>query len=139
MAGPMTGLAEAVVRRRAGDKWSCMLIGKLGEGPKHFNELRRSVHGISQRILTLTLRGLERDGMIHRMAYPLRVVYELTELGRSLLAQLLVLRAWAMKQDVAIRAAREQFDERQRRSRGRAAVALMSPRGTRRSGGGHRD
>jgi len=117
MAGAMTGLGEQVVRRRTGDKWSCMLIGKLGEGPKHFNELRRSVHGISQRILTLTLRGLERDGMIRRMASPHRVDYELTELGRGLLAQLLTLRAWAANHDPAIRAAREQFDERQRRLR----------------------
>ena len=128
MAGAMTGLGEEVVRKRTGDKWSCMLVGELGHGPKHFNELRRCVHGISQRILTLTLRGLERDGMVHRMVSPQRVDYELTELGRGLLAQLLVLRAWALKQDDAIRTAREHFDEGTRRSRGTSATARASLR-----------
>ena len=73
---------------RVGDKWSVQVVVQLGEGPKRFNELRRSVTGISQRMLTLTLRSLERDGLVTRTVYPTippRVDYQLTGLGCSLL------------------------------------------------------
>jgi len=73
---------------RVGDKWSVLIVKVLGGGPQRFNELRRTVAGISQRMLTLTLRSLERDGLVTRTAFatiPPRVDYALTELGRSLL------------------------------------------------------
>ena len=73
--------------RRVGDKWSVLIISPLGDGPKRFSEIQRTVGGISQRMLTLTLSGLERDGLVTRTVFPTippRVDYELTELGRSL-------------------------------------------------------
>ena len=72
---------------RVGDKWTVLIVALLGDGPKRFNEIKRMVGGISQRMLTLTLRGLERDGIVKRTIFatiPPRVEYELTELGRSL-------------------------------------------------------
>ena len=107
-------LAVQRVLRRTADKWSCLLLASLVEGSMHFNELRRSIKGISQWSLTRTVRGLERDGMISRMASPTtpqQVDYALTELGRSLLEQLRGLGAWALTQEPSIRQAQEQFDE----------------------------
>ena len=75
------------VLARVGDKWSVLVVSRLGEGPLRFNELRRSIGGISQRMLTLTLRGLERDGLVTRTVFPTippRVDYALTPLGRKL-------------------------------------------------------
>ncbi len=72
------------VLARVGDKWSVLIIGLLGDGPKRFNEMKRMVGGISQRMLTLTVRGLERDGLLTRTIFPTippRVDYELTKLG----------------------------------------------------------
>src|ERR1700751_3640882 len=80
--------AVSEVLSRVGDKWTVLVVTMLGDGPKRFNELRRSLGSISQRMLTLTLRGLERDGLVSRTVYPTvppRVEYELTRLGRSLL------------------------------------------------------
>ncbi len=77
-------LAVREVLDRVGDKWSVQIVGCLGGGRQRFSELRRSIDGISQRMLTLTLKGLERDGLVTRTAYPTippRVEYELTELG----------------------------------------------------------
>jgi len=108
-------LAVQRVLRRTADKWSCLLVASLAEGAVHFNELRRSIKGISQWSLTRTVRGLERDGMISRMVSqtsPQRVDYALTDLGRDLLEQLRGLGVWALKQEPSIRQAREQFDER---------------------------
>ena len=85
----------------------------LGEGPKRFNEIRRSLGSISQRMLTLTLRGLERDGLATRTVYPTvppRVEYELTRLGRSLLDPVSGLGAWARQHRAAILDARRRFD-----------------------------
>jgi DNA-binding HxlR family transcriptional regulator len=76
------------VLNRVGDKWSVQVVALLGDGKKRFSELRRSIEGISQRMLTLTLKGLQRDGLITRTVYPTipsRVEYELTKLGFSLL------------------------------------------------------
>lgn len=82
-----------------GDKWSMYTILLLGQHPKiRFNELRTAISGISQRMLTVTLRSLEEDGIVSRTIYPEippRVEYELTELGESLLRQLLQLAHWA--------------------------------------------
>src|SRR5271156_6632590 len=98
---------------RIGDKWSVLVVSRLGEGPRRFNELRRSIGGISQRMLTLTLRGLERDGLITRTAFatiPPRVDYALTALGRDLLTPVSALGAWAIRNQPKIAKAREQFD-----------------------------
>src|SRR5215475_7991951 len=76
------------VLNRVGDKWSVQIVALLGEGPMRFSELRRAIEGISQRMLTLTLRGLERDGLITRTVFPEippRVDYDLTRLGKTLL------------------------------------------------------
>ena len=80
--------AVSAVLARIGDKWSVLTVSRLGGGPLRFNELKRDIGGISQRMLTLTLRGLERDGLVTRTVFPTvppRVDYELTALGRSLL------------------------------------------------------
>src|SRR5271156_3275636 len=98
---------------RIGDKWSVLVVARLGEGPLRFNELRRSIGGISQRMLTLTLRGLERDGLITRTVFPTippRVDYALTPLGRDLLTPVSALGAWAIRNQEKIARAREQFD-----------------------------
>jgi DNA-binding HxlR family transcriptional regulator len=101
------------VLARVGDKWSVLVVSRLGEGPVRFNELRRSIGGISQRMLTLTLRGLERDGLITRTVFPTippRVDYALTALGRDLLNPVSALGAWAIRNQPKIARAREQFD-----------------------------
>jgi DNA-binding HxlR family transcriptional regulator len=98
---------------RVGDKWSVQVVVQLGEGSKRFNELRRIVSGISQRMLTLTLRGLERDGLVTRTVYPTippRVEYKLTGLGCSLLKTVRSLGAWAIENRDEILEARRRFD-----------------------------
>ncbi len=105
--------AVSDVLARVGDKWSVLVVSRLGEGPMRFNELRRSIGGISQRMLTLTLRGLERDGLLTRTAFPTippRVDYALTPLGRDLLNPVSALGAWAIRNQPKIARAREQFD-----------------------------
>jgi DNA-binding HxlR family transcriptional regulator len=99
---------------RVGDKWSVQVVVQLGEGPKRFNEIRRLVSGISQRMLTLTLRGLERDGLVMRTVYPTippKVEYQLTGLGCSLLKTVRSLGAWAIDNRDEILEARRRFDE----------------------------
>jgi DNA-binding HxlR family transcriptional regulator len=98
---------------RVGDKWSVMIVRLLGFGPKRFNEIKRAINGISQRMLTLTLRGLERDGLVTRTVFPTippRVDYELTDLGRSLFPPIDALGAWAFENRHEIEAARARFD-----------------------------
>jgi len=83
---------------RVGDKWSLLVIGLLGEGDRRFNEIRRRVDGISQRMLAVTLRGLERDGLVTRTVYPTvppKVEYSLTVMGRTLLSTVCELVEWA--------------------------------------------
>ena len=87
----------------------------LGDGPKRFNELKRMINGISQRMLTLTLRGLERDGLVTRTIFPTippRVDYELTDLGRGLARPVAALGLWAREHQSEIEAARTRFDAR---------------------------
>lgn len=99
---------------RIGDKWSVQVVVQLGNETRRFNELRRMVDGISQRMLTLTLRGLERDGLVTRTVYPTippRVEYRLTELGRSLLTVVRALGDWAIANRDEILAARARFDD----------------------------
>jgi DNA-binding HxlR family transcriptional regulator len=99
---------------RVGDKWTVMVIGILSDGPMRFNALQRTVAGVSHRMLTLTLRGLERDGLVKRTAFatvPPRVDYELTKLGHSLEAPLSILADWARVHQAAVERARKSFDE----------------------------
>ena len=104
---------------RIGDKWSVLVVETLGEGPKRFNELRRAIPTVSQRMLTLTLRNLERDGLVNRTVTPTippRVDYELTELGRSLLKPICGLVRWSMDNVGEIHAAQERYDREQEQS-----------------------
>ena len=108
--------AEVETLARIGDKWTVMVVGALSEGPIRYNEIRRRVEGISQRMLTLTLKGLEQDGLVTRTMYPtipLRVDYELTELGRKLIVPLQALYEWARENRPAMLAAREAFRRRE--------------------------
>ncbi|MDP9237350.1 MAG: helix-turn-helix transcriptional regulator [Chloroflexota bacterium] len=101
------------VLARVGDKWSVFVITLLGERTMRFTELQRSIDGISQRMLTLTLRQLERDGLVDRVVYPIvppRVEYSLTALGKTLLAPLLGLAGWADAHRGDIEAARVEYD-----------------------------
>ncbi|MCP3465873.1 MULTISPECIES: helix-turn-helix domain-containing protein [unclassified Bradyrhizobium] len=105
----------ASILARVGDKWSVFVIMMLGDGPKRFNELKRMIAGISQRMLTLTLRGLERDGLVTRTIFPTippRVDYELTDLGRGLARPVEALGMWAKAHQTEIEAARARFDKR---------------------------
>ncbi len=105
--------AVSEVLARVGDKWTVLVVGVLGAGPKRFSEIRRALGSISQRMLTLTLRGLERDGLVTRTVYPTippRVDYELTRLGFSLLEPVNGLGLWARKNRPAVQAARQKFD-----------------------------
>jgi len=105
--------AVSEILQRVGDKWTVLVVGKLGAGPLRFNELRAAVGGISQKMLTTTLRGLERDGFVTRTVFPTippRVDYELTELGHELLVPVGALGAWARKNTERVQAARERFD-----------------------------
>ena len=98
---------------RIGDKWTVLVVQTLGEGPKRFNELRREIPSVSQRMLTLTLRNLERDGLVSRTvtpSIPPRVDYELTGLGKSLQKPICGLATWAMKNVEAIHKAQARFD-----------------------------
>jgi DNA-binding HxlR family transcriptional regulator len=98
---------------RIGDKWSTLLVLTLAERPHRFGELRRAVFDISQRMLTQTLRELQRDGLISRKVHPTTppsVEYALTPLGSSLLEPLSHLQSWAEENHTTIRAARVQFE-----------------------------
>ena len=98
---------------RIGDKWTVLVVQTLSGGPKRFNELKRMINGISQRMLTLTLRGLERDGLVTRTIFPTippRVDYELTELGQSLQKPICGLATWATENVEAIHEAQARFD-----------------------------
>src|SRR6202165_2455857 len=101
------------VLARVGDKWSVLVVTRLGSGAMRFNELRRSIGGISQRMLTLTLRGLERDGLVTRTVFPPippRVGFGLPPLARDLLEPVSALGDWATRNQAKIARARERFD-----------------------------
>lgn len=101
---------------RIGDAWSVLVLMELAKGPCRFNALVRVVDGISQRMLSVTLRTLERDGMVSRQVLPLappQVEYALTDVGRSLNETLMSLRHWAANHQPAVRTARARFDARQ--------------------------
>jgi DNA-binding HxlR family transcriptional regulator len=111
---PSTCLVREILER-VGDKWSLQVIFHLGDGPRRFTALRRGIDGISQRMLTVTLRGLERDGVISRTMYPVmppRVDYELTSLGGTLLDAVGALIEWADQHVTEVDAARQAYDAR---------------------------
>jgi DNA-binding HxlR family transcriptional regulator len=119
-------IAVREVLDRVGDKWSLYIIGSLRDGPRRFSELKRGIERISQRMLTLTLRSLERDGLVTRTLYPTippRVDYELTPLGRTLLDPVMALVAWADSHRLDIQDARGRFDAAIRLGAGQRAVA----------------
>ena len=98
---------------RIGDRWTTLVVLLLAERPRRFSELARMIEGISQKMLTQTLRGLERDGLATRTVHaevPPRVVYELTDLGRSLITPLAALDSWAREHIAAVEAARSSYD-----------------------------
>jgi DNA-binding HxlR family transcriptional regulator len=97
------------------DKWSSLVIDLLGQGPKRFGVLRRSIDGISQKMLTQTLRNLERDGLVQRRVYPTTppsVEYALTPLGETLTGPIAAIREWAERNIEQVLAARAAFDAR---------------------------
>lgn len=110
-------LAMSDVLNRIGDKWSVMVVGILGKsGTLRFNELKRMINGISQRMLTLTLRNLERDGLVTRTIYPEvppRVEYSLTEMGKTLDGPISSLWDWSSDHHQAILEARAIYDARE--------------------------
>lgn len=108
--------------QRIGDKWTLLVVEALGGGSKRFNQLRREIPSVSQRMLTLTLRNLERDGLVSRTvtpSIPPRVDYELTELGKSLQAPICGLVSWAHAHSGAVHEAQARYDG----ERDEAAVA----------------
>jgi DNA-binding HxlR family transcriptional regulator len=114
---------------RIGDKWSVLVVNLLGDGPLRFSALRKMIDGISQKMLTTTLRSLERDGFVTRTVHPTTppsVSYELTDLGRDLLVPVVALADWARKNQYRMDEARRAFDAEQERS-GNGAVARPIP------------
>lgn len=105
--------ASRDVLDRVADKWVLLVIGRLEKGTRRFSELRREIGGVSQKMLTQTLRGMERDGLVTRTIYaevPPRVEYDLTELGRTLIAAVLPVARWAEENAGAITEARDRYD-----------------------------
>jgi DNA-binding HxlR family transcriptional regulator len=114
---------------RIGDKWTVLVVELLAGGPIRFNEIRHTIGNISQRMLTLTLRELERDGLVTRTVYPTippRVEYQLTKLGRTLREPLIAVADWVRKHQPAMMEARKLFDA--------AGIAKPSHRRERRRG-----
>ena len=114
-ANPVCRTISALLQR-IGDKWTVLVVDTLAAGPKRFNELRREIPSVSQRMLTLTLRNLERDGLVSRTVTPVippRVDYELTDLGHSLQQPISALSQWALDNVEAIHVAQERFDTEQ--------------------------
>ena len=105
--------AVSSILSMVGDKWTVLIVVLLGDGPKRFNEIKRMVGGISQRMLTFTLRGLERDGLVTRTVFPTtpqRVDYELTKLGSTLWKAVEPLGSWARDHMSEILKSRKRFD-----------------------------
>ncbi|AQA05351.1 transcriptional regulator [Mycobacterium sp. MS1601] len=108
--------ADCPTRRildRIGDRWTVLIVGVLADGDARFSELRRQIEGVSQKMLTQTLRNLERDGLVCRTVYPevpVRVVYSLTEAGRTLQGPLRALRDWSVQHLSEVSAAQVAYD-----------------------------
>jgi DNA-binding HxlR family transcriptional regulator len=110
---PSGSKALTTVLDRIGNKWTIMVVEALAYGPKRFNAMARSIDGVSQRMLTLTLRHLERDGLVQRTVYPTtpqQVEYRLTDLGQTLIEPLRVLSGWAKIHLPLMRAANAEYD-----------------------------
>jgi DNA-binding HxlR family transcriptional regulator len=106
--------AFAEILSRIGDKWTVLVVGVLSLGPMRYRQIFKLVDGVSQRMLTLTLKSLERDGLVTRTVYPTnppRVDYELTERGKTLIVPLHLLWKWAQANRTAIEGARRDFDQ----------------------------
>jgi DNA-binding HxlR family transcriptional regulator len=109
--------ADCATRRildRIGDRWTVLIIGVLGEGDARFSQLRRRIEGVSQKMLTQTLRGLERDGIVRRTVYPevpVRVEYALTDAGRTLLEPLRALQSWSIEHLGDVSASQNAYDQ----------------------------
>jgi DNA-binding HxlR family transcriptional regulator len=104
----------SAILARVGDKWTVLVVRQLGDGPRRFSEIRRALGSISQKMLTTTLRGLERDGFISRTVFPTippRVEYELTQLGIDLLKPVGALGEWAVQNADRVEQAQRKFDE----------------------------
>ncbi len=115
------GLADVLAS--VGDKWTIMVVGALSKGALRYNEIQRRVSGVSQRMLTLTLKRLEADGLVTRTLFPSvppRVDYELTELGQTLRAALVPLHTWAARNKLTIA-------ENRTRSRRQTITAWSAP------------
>jgi DNA-binding HxlR family transcriptional regulator len=116
--GPASGLSPCRARevlQRVGDKWSMYVIDLLGQGTMRFSELHRAIDGITARMLTVTLRGLERDGVVTRTIHPVippRVEYDLTPMGQTLLGAIGQLVTWADSHLPEISAAQADYDAR---------------------------
>lgn len=122
------------VLARIGEKWSVLIIIMLTERARRFSELKRAIGGISQRMLTLCLRGLERDGLVKRTVYPVvppKVEYELTPLGQSLREPVAELAMWAHRHIAELDAAREAFDRRESHERAQVQKASQWSAGAR--------
>ena len=114
-SGELVSECQAVrpILARIGDKWSVLIVMALRDGPRRFNEIKRGIGSISQRMLTLSLRGMERDGLVTRKVYPTtppRVEYELTALGHSLRGPVEALGQWAIAHQGEIALAQTRFD-----------------------------
>ena len=112
--------AVSDILQRVGDKWTILVVQRLGDGPRRFNELRHAVGGISQKMLTTTLRGLERDGFVTRTIFPTippRVDYELTEMGQELKHPISAIGQWAHANHDRVVEARTRFEARQAEAR----------------------
>jgi DNA-binding HxlR family transcriptional regulator len=113
-ADPYSALCPSrQVLDRVGDRWTVLVFGALADGSRRFTELARYIEGISQKMLTQTLRGLERDGLVRRTVHatvPVRVDYELTDLGQTLRGPLNALEQWARDHITDVEAARERYD-----------------------------
>jgi DNA-binding HxlR family transcriptional regulator len=103
-----------LVLNRIADKWTVLVVSSLKEGTKRFSQLQREIEGVSQKMLTQTLRGLERDGLITRTIYPTvppKVEYSLTPLGRTLVSVLDAIRGWSETHIEEVLAAQDSYDE----------------------------
>ena len=121
MKNPHSPVCQTIsgLLQRIGDKWSVLVVETLGSGSMRFNELRRAIPSVSQRMLTLTLRNLERDGLVNRTvtpSIPPRVDYELTDLGHSLQKPICGLVSWSMDNVGAIHDAQARYDREQAES-----------------------
>jgi len=102
-----------LVLDRIADKWAVLVLGLLADGPARFNALRRQIGGVSQKMLSQTLKALERDGLVHRQAFatvPVTVEYSVTPLGKTLAATLDTIRVWAEAHIAEVQKAQRRYD-----------------------------